>query len=141
MIKLIIVCHSHLSLKHAHLFLFHCPQGGYDFFITQGSYKNYSAIISIHSPNQGALEYHQKHALILHVQKLSQVRLANSTRRNYLGLIQFDLVDKYFCSKCLLPVFFGLHVVHQVDKGIYTIHPWAVRFLLDMFCLVEECLV
>ena len=23
---------------------------------------------------------------------------------------------------------FGLHVVHQVDKGIYTIHPRVIRF-------------
>ena len=81
-----------------------------------------SVIISIHSLNQEALEYPQKHALILHVQKAHQVHLADSTKHDYLGLVQFDLVDMYFCSKSgLLPVFFGLHVVHQVDKGIYTI--------------------
>ena len=62
-------------------------------------YKNDSAIISIHLPNQEALEYPQKHALILHVQKLYQVRLANITGHHYLGLVQFDLVDTYFCSK------------------------------------------
>ena len=48
---------------------------------------------------QEVLEYPQKRALILHVQKLYQVRLENSTRHDYLGLVQFDLVDMYFCSK------------------------------------------
>ena len=68
-------------------------------FITQKGYKNDSAIISIHSPNQEVLEYPEKHAVILHVQKLYQVRLADSTRRNSLGLVQFDLVDTYFYSR------------------------------------------
>ena len=92
-------------------------------------------ITSIYSPNQEVPEYLQKHALILHVQKLYRVRPANSTRHNYLGFAQFDLVDTYFYSKWgLLPVFFGLHVVHQVDKGIYIINLWEVWFLL------EQCL-
>ena len=92
MIKLIIICHPNLSLKHAcgnHLFC----------FITQKGYKNDSAIISIPLPNQVVPEYPQKHALILHVQKPYQIRPANSTRHDYLGLVQFDLVDTYFCSK------------------------------------------
>ena len=41
----------------------------------------------------------------------------------------------------MLLVFFDLRVVPQVDKDIYIIHPRVVRFLLDMFCLVERCLV
>ena len=135
----IFISHPHLSLKHA------CGNHPFYFMIflwPREGYKNDSAIISIHSPNRGALEYPQKHALILHVQKLYQVRPANSTRNNYLGLVQFDQVDTHFYSKWgLLLVFFGLHVVNQVDKGIYTIHPRVVRFLLDMFCLVEGCLV
>ena len=57
------------------------------------------AIISIHSPNQEVPEYPQKHAIIPHVQRLFQVRPANSTRRDYLGTLQFDLIDTYFCSK------------------------------------------
>ena len=69
------------------------------FFITQGGYKNDSAIISIHSPNQEVPEYPQKHASIFHVQKLYQAHVANSTGHNYLGLVQFDLVDTYFSSK------------------------------------------
>ena len=95
--------------------------------ITQVGYKNDLAIISIHSPNQEALEYPQKHASILHIQKLYQIRPAKSTRHDCLSLVQLDLVCMYFCSKWgLFPVFFGLHVVHQVNKGIYTIHPWDI---------------
>ena len=56
------------------------------------------SIISIHLPNQEVLEYPQKHALILHVQKPYQVHLAISTRRDYLDLVQFDLVATCFCS-------------------------------------------
>ena len=48
---------------------------------------------------QEVLEYPQKHALILHIQKPYQVRLANTTGRDYLGLVQFDLIDTYFYSK------------------------------------------
>ena len=89
------------------------------FFITQGGYKNDSAIVSIHLPNQEVPAYPQKHVLILHVQKLYQVRLANSSRHDYLGLVQFDLVNMYFCSKQgLFHVFSCLHVVHQVNKGV-----------------------
>ena len=91
-------CHPHLPPKHAHLFMLYSP-GGHDFFITQGGYKNYSMIVSIHLPNQEVPAYPQKHVLILHVQKLYQVRLANSSRHDYLGLVQFDLVNMYFCSK------------------------------------------
>ena len=104
-------------------------------------------IISIHSPNQEALEYPQKDALILHLKKFYQVHLAHSTGHDYLGHVQFDLVDTYVCFRCLqmsprlLPVFFDLRVVRQIDKGTYTIHPWVVRFLLDMFCPVERFLV
>ena len=65
-------------------------------FITQKDYKNDSEITSIHSLSQEVLEYPQKHALILLVQMPYQVRPANSTTCNYLGLIQ---VDTYFCSK------------------------------------------
>ena len=68
-------------------------------FITQKGYKNDSAIISIHSPNQEVPGCPQKHALILHVQRPYQVCPANSTRRDYPGLVQFDLVNTYFCSK------------------------------------------
>ena len=53
----------------------------------------------IHLPNQETLEYPQKHALILHAKRPFQVRSTNSTRRDYLGLVQFDLVDTYFYSK------------------------------------------
>ena len=52
-----------------------------------------SAIISIHLLNQEVRGYPQKHALILHGQKPFQVRPANSTRHDYLGPVQFDLVD------------------------------------------------
>ena len=68
-------------------------------FVTQKGYKNDSEFTFTHSLNQEVLEYPQKHALILHVQKLYQVRPANSTRHDYLGLVKFDLVDMYFCSK------------------------------------------
>ena len=61
--------------------------------------QNRCAIISIHSPSQKVLEYPQKHALILQVQKLYQARPANSTGHDYLGLVQFELVDTYFFSK------------------------------------------
>ena len=61
-----------------------------------GCHQNVSAFISIHLPNQEVPEHPQKHALILHVQKLYQFRLANSKRQDYLGLVQFDLVSMYF---------------------------------------------
>ena len=56
-------------------------------FMTQGG------LTSIHLPNQEAPEYPQKHALILHVQRPYQVRPADNTTYDYLGLVQFDLVD------------------------------------------------
>ena len=48
---------------------------------------------------QDVLEYLQKHALILHVQKPYHLRPVKSTRRDYLGLVQLDLVGTNFCSK------------------------------------------
>ena len=48
---------------------------------------------------QKVSEYPQKHASVLHVQKLYQVHLANSTGHDYLVFAQFDLVDTYFHSK------------------------------------------
>ena len=90
MIKLIIY-HPHLVPKHAY--------GNRFFnFITLLGYKN-DATTSIHTPNQEVLEFPQKHALILHVQKPYQVRAANNTRHDYLGLVQFDLFDTYLCFK------------------------------------------
>ena len=62
-------------------------------------YKNDSAIISNHLPNQEVPEYPQKHVLLLHVQKLYQVRPENSARHDYVGLVQFDLVGLYFYFK------------------------------------------
>ena len=67
--------------------------------MTREGYKNDSAITSIHLPNQETLEYPQKHALIIHVQKLYQVRTENSTSYDYLGLVQFYLISTYFYSK------------------------------------------
>ena len=66
MIKLIIISHPGLSVKHAcgnhFLFLRH-----------EKAYKNDSTIfISIHLPSQEMPEYRQKNALIFQVQKLSQ---------------------------------------------------------------------
>ena len=81
------------------IFLFYALQGEDMIFITQKSYKNDSEFTSIHSPNQEVLEYPQKHALILHVQKLYQAHIANSIKLDYLDLVQFDLVDSYFYSK------------------------------------------
>ena len=56
-------------------------------------------LTSIHLPNQEALEYPQEHALTRHVQKPYEVRLVNSIRRDYRGLVKFDLIGKYFYSK------------------------------------------
>ena len=97
-------------------------------------------IISIHSLNQKVLDYPQKYASILHGKRLYQAHLANSTGRDYLVPVQFNLVKTYFYSReSLLPVFLDLHVVPQSDKDICVNQ--VVRFLLDMFCLVEQCLV
>ena len=98
-IKLIIIGYPHLSSKHAcgnHFFLFHA---GYDFYDPLKVTKNDAQFTSIYSPNQEVLEYPQKHALILHVQRLYWVRPANNTGHDYLVLVQFDLVDTYFYSK------------------------------------------
>ena len=84
--------HPHLLPKHAcgnHFFLFHNPFG----------LQKRCATTSIHLPSQEVLEFPEKHALILHVQKLYQVRPATSTRHDYLGLVQFNLFDTYFCFK------------------------------------------
>ena len=74
-------------------------QGDHDFFITRRGYKKWCVIISIHSPNQEVLEYLQKYASILHVQKLYQTFPANNTGHDYLVPVQFDLVGVYFYSK------------------------------------------
>ena len=58
-----------------------------------------SVIISIHSPKQEVPGYPQKHASILHAQKLYQVHLANSAGHDCLVLIQFELIDTYFHSR------------------------------------------
>ena len=70
----------------------------HDFYNPKGLQK-WCAITSIHSPNQEVPEYLQKHASILHVQKLYQVHPANNTGRSYLVLVQFDLINTYFYSK------------------------------------------
>ena len=67
-------------------------------FITQGGAK-LNLIISIHLNNHEALEYTQKHALIIHAQRLCQAHPANSTGNDYLGLVQFDPVGMYFYSR------------------------------------------
>ena len=64
--------------------------------MTQGLQR---PLTSIHLPNQEALEYPWKHALVLHVQKLYQIRPENRTRHICPGLVQFDLVDTYFYSR------------------------------------------
>ena len=79
MIKLIIISHQNLFLNHADLLLFNCLQGGHDFIFIQKGYKTDSGFTPIQLPNQEVPEYPQRHALIRHVQKLYQVRLANST--------------------------------------------------------------
>lgn len=52
--------------------------------------------ISTDLPIQEVLMYPMKYASVLHVQKLCLVHLANSTKRNFLGLQQLDLVGMYF---------------------------------------------
>ena len=66
MIKLIIISHPGLSVKHAY--------GNYFLFLRlEKGYKNDSKIfISFHLPSHEMPEYRQKNALIFHVQKLSQ---------------------------------------------------------------------
>ena len=105
-------------------------------------YKKGYKITSIHSPNQEVLEYPQKYASILRLQKLYLVHLANSTRHDCLVLVQFDLVYTFFYSRQgLWLVFFDLQVVRQVNIDICIRHLQVVRFLLDMFGLLERCLV
>ena len=100
--------------------------------MTQRGLQNDSAIISIHLPNQELLEYPQKHALILHVQKPCQAHPADNTTR-LPGSCRIRSIGTYFYSKYgLLLVFFGLHVVYRVDKDTYTIHPQVVQFLPDV---------
>ena len=90
-------------------------------------------ITSIHSPNQEVLEYPQNYESILHAQRLYRVRPANSTGYDYLVLVQFNLVNTYFYSRqSLLLVFFDVHVVRQVDKGVCIGHLQVVRFLLNV---------
>ena len=50
-------------------------------------------LTSIHLLYQEVPEYPQKHALILHIKRPYQVRPADNTTYDYLGLVQFDLVD------------------------------------------------
>ena len=95
MVKLIIIDHLQLSPKHACIFLFHSPPREGMIFVS----RKLNMIFSIHSLNQEVLEYPQKFASILHVQKIYQARPANSTGRDYLVPVQFDLVDTYFYSR------------------------------------------
>ena len=67
-------------------------------FVTRKGYKiKYDYFHSL--TQSGVLEYPQKYASILHPQKLYQAHLVNSTRYDYLVLVQFDLIDKYFYSR------------------------------------------
>ena len=83
----------HTCLLSILIFFISLSPWGNMIFITQKGYKNDSEFCSIPSPSQEVLEYLQKHTLVLHVQKPYQVRPANSTTHDYLGLVQFDLVD------------------------------------------------
>ena len=58
--------------------------------------RKLNVITSIHSPNQEVLEYPEKHASILHAQKLYRSSPANSTGHDYLHPVQFDLIDTDF---------------------------------------------
>ena len=99
------------------------------------------AIISIHSPNQEVHKYSQKHASILQAQKLYQSCPAKNTRCDYLALAQLDLIDTYFLKIKSVPHLFGLCVVRQANINICINHHQVVRFRLNFFCLVEQCLV
>ena len=48
---------------------------------------------------QKVLDYSLEYPSILHVKKLSQVHLEGSTKHNYYGVLQFDLVFMYFYSR------------------------------------------
>ena len=50
-----------------------------------------NVIISIHSPNQEVLEYPQKYALILQVQKLNRVPPANNTGLDFFFFFFFKI--------------------------------------------------
>ena len=111
-------------------------------FVTLRQATKLNGITSTYLPNQEALEYPLEYATILRFQKLYLVHLTNSTRHNYLALVQFDLVDTYFYSRQgMWLVFFDLHVVRQVDIDICINHLQVARFPTDMFCSVEWCLV
>ena len=94
--------------------------------------RKLNVTISLHSPNHEVLEYLQKHTSILDVQKLYQIHLENSRGHDCLGSVSSVRIFTPFLL--LLPVFSDLHVVRQVDKSIYIIHPRVVQFLLNMFC-------
>ena len=49
-----------------------------------------------YSLSQEVLEYPLEYASILHKQKLYQVHLASSTKRDWLVLLQFDLINLFF---------------------------------------------
>ena len=111
-------------------------------FVTLRQATKLNVIFSTYLPNQEVLEYPLEYASILRLQKLYLVHLVNSTRHDYLALVQFDLVGTYSYSRQgLWLVFLDLHVVHQVDIDICINHLQVARFLLDMFGLVGRCLV
>ena len=65
----------------------------------RGHLTKLNVISSIHPPNQEVLEYPEKNASILHIQKLYQDGPANNTRDDFVALAQFDLGDTYFYSR------------------------------------------
>ena len=67
------------------------------FYNPKGSYKLW-VITSICYPLRRYLSIN-KYASTLHVQKLYQVRFWNSAKRNYLAVLQFDLVYMCFHSR------------------------------------------
>ena len=71
----------------------------HDFYDPVEGYKNVSAIIFNHLPNQELLEHPQRHPLIAHKQKPYQIRLENTTGRDYPGLVEFNLINTYFYSE------------------------------------------
>ena len=80
-------------------------------------------ITSTYLTTQEVLEYPLEYASIFHAQKLCRVHLANSTRHEYLALLQFDLVYTFFYFRQgLWLVFFYIHVVRQADIDICVNH-------------------
>ena len=75
-----------------------------------------NAIISVHSPNQEVLEYHQKHPLILHVQKFYKVHLAHSIGHDYLVLVQFDYYYYYYYY------YYFNFILSKLEFGFYKSH-------------------